>query len=123
MDTSDSSTVFGASLKDAGGPAINVLTKLVALVSMLNTAQNNWAFFILVMGVAICIAAVFAYNVWKTGQGSLDQTLLHEAANAQISSLHAHTTQHLTEHAGQAWSKLQQLVSHPPGDTPDDVPV
>jgi K(+)-stimulated pyrophosphate-energized sodium pump len=39
MDSSDSSSVFGASLKDAGGPSINVLTKLIAIVTMINTLQ------------------------------------------------------------------------------------
>lgn len=60
--------MFGASLKDAGGPSINVLTKLICFVSIVNKAQNNWAFFSLTIGSTFITGTVFLYNVYRRGK-------------------------------------------------------
>ena len=35
-------SLFSGALKDAGGPSINVLTKLICVVSIVNVSKNNW---------------------------------------------------------------------------------
>lgn len=43
--TSEHNDIFGASLKDAGGPSINVMTKLTCMVAILDTSTPSWLFF------------------------------------------------------------------------------
>ncbi len=42
MESNDSKSGLGSALKDAGGPCIGVLTKLVTVVSIVNVAHSNW---------------------------------------------------------------------------------
>jgi Na+/H+-translocating membrane pyrophosphatase len=77
MDSSSNSNAFGASLKDAGGPSINVLTKLICLVAIINTTKS-WALFALVIATAVIVASVFAFNLYRTGKASFDPVVMQE---------------------------------------------
>jgi Na+/H+-translocating membrane pyrophosphatase len=79
LDLSSSSSFFGSSLKDAGGPAINVLSKFVMVVIMLNSAKSNWAFFGLIMLLCAIIACVFLYNLYKTNTFDFNSKALEDA--------------------------------------------
>jgi hypothetical protein len=83
----DSQNVFGASLKDAGGPSINVLTKLVCIIAIIN--QLSWALFFLVMSVVVLVGSVFLFNYFKGGQASFDPSLMNQELTQNLSSLKA----------------------------------
>jgi len=56
MAFEEKDNIFGASLKDAGGPAINVLTKLVVIVAIVHSADKSWTFFLVL--VISCITGL-----------------------------------------------------------------
>jgi hypothetical protein len=56
LDQGDTKNSLGSALKDAGGPCINVLTKLVTMVSIVNVAHSNW--------VRVCQWPSFLLSHW-----------------------------------------------------------
>lgn len=87
MDASSSNSstnsALGASLKDAGGPSINVLTKLVCLVGIIDTTRS-WALFALVVAAAIIIFGVFLVNLLRSGKATFDPAVMqNEIARAR----------------------------------------
>lgn len=57
LETGDEPNSLGAALKDAAGPCITVLTKLVTVVAIVNVARSNWAFFVMIM-IAVALVGI-----------------------------------------------------------------
>lgn len=54
-------SMSGSNLKDAGGPSINVLTKITCMFSIVETTDHSWTFFFILM--ACCIIGVLIVYV------------------------------------------------------------
>jgi hypothetical protein len=89
--SSSSSSVLGASLKDAGGPSINVLTKLVCLVAIINTTKS-WVLLALVAATALIVLAVYLINVRAGAKASLlDPTQAFAGLSDLADAMHQRT--------------------------------
>src|SRR4051794_22954766 len=51
----------GSNLKDAGGPSINVLTKLTCMFALVETTEHVWTFFAIMVGT--CLIALVGSNL------------------------------------------------------------
>ena len=70
--------IFSGTLRDAGGPSINMLTKLICVASIILVAQKSWALFLLVVIVLILVTLVYTFNIIYSGRASFDlQELSH----------------------------------------------
>ena len=62
LGTSDTKSAMASSLKDAGGPSISVLTKLITVVAIVNVAHSNWVGACAVGCVGWCWAVLSALH-------------------------------------------------------------
>jgi Na+/H+-translocating membrane pyrophosphatase len=91
MDSSSSNSVLGASLKDAGGPSINVLTKLVCLVAIINTTKS-WVLLALVAATALILLTVYLLNMRAGNKASmLDPTHAFAGLSDLTDAMHQRT--------------------------------
>ncbi len=54
-------SISGENLRDAGGPSINVLTKLTCMFSIVETTEHSWTFFFILM--ATCLLGLFVFKI------------------------------------------------------------
>ena len=109
MDSGDKKAgLLSSSLKDAGGPSINMLTKLIIITSIVLITQHTSVLFIVNMCIVGLVAVVYIYNVINTGHPSFDPALLSTKI-LEVTNMKSASTKDIVLEA----SKVEESLSSP----------